>query len=866
MAEANPHADGGDFITPQVQPKKKCGRPKGRNKKKVYTRRKPHNSGNSRKYSRKDCRVNNEEALTDGNIQEEEATLDDLPPLEDVTPCSDDDDSEDDDTFPILRGGVKVDYAESDEDEDSILDNDDFTPDQLESLSRGELDTDIQRPRDKNGRILLSAEEQRSRRMCIYHYFKTLYRCMPEESGWWNGRNGIAARIAKKMELPPTTNLRPIKNTMRVILRYIEMGVEYTGQYAPRPEWGDYLIPRDSYQSQLVADFIEWDFGFTETTNFLNLYREEQGLTHVGRSCVYDAVKRMQPVVTKIGKRQQGSYDPQSYWAIANYRWSVQVLLRMKVITVDEIPMDLWEPKDGPLPDCFNPEKLTPIDPKFIAYWDETHKKQRMGKIKNGDNIQYRFKRNADGKVTMDGQLEDPGEEYKMKYEQEARMCTGCVLELDADDEPKKDENGRFLGRTLPMFNYSMKNIVTNKDYIKMFKITVREPHSIPKDKAGGWIESTRKIGEVFKTDDISQVKGIGKKSKCRAALAEWGVNTVQEFYDCFYMKPQKRHNFAKGVKGVSANKVAKWVDVCGAATEGEPTTIDHRSSDKTNPWHSRYGGDEWKKKVMEHPNMTKIVNIRTMVTHMFNESAEYYKGTKYEDTWMLWHDALSLMTAEDTVQWMKEKGYHKHWILPENGLNDNVKYFKRQRPPGCNPGGMPWDSSMNKYHDDVVWRHVAATHFLPFKDKKKFSLATPEDIYHAYSRVYDKGIPAHLIGHDILKTIDYWKMVMANHGLNCNKYIDGHRNKRARTEETKPQRGGKRVKNEDFEKKYLHEDAKDAMAKFFETEHRFKVKLEEIKKSAPIYKGIHQACMDPDSVEREDYKESLGAALAMEE
>ena len=100
----------------------------------------------------------------------------------------------------------------------------------------------------------------------------------------------------------------------------MEKGVEYKGQYAPRADWENYLIPPESYQSQLLADFIEWDFGFSEATNFLNLYREEQGLPHVGRSCVYEAVKKMKPVVTKVGKRQQGNSDPTSNWAIANYR------------------------------------------------------------------------------------------------------------------------------------------------------------------------------------------------------------------------------------------------------------------------------------------------------------------------------------------------------------------------------------------------------------------------------------------------------------------------------------------------------------------------------------------------------------------
>lgn len=99
----------------------------------------------------------------------------------------------------------------------------------------------------------------------------------------------------------------------------------------------------------------------------------------------------------------------------------------------------------------------------------------------------------------------------------------------------------------------------------------------------------------------------------------------------------------------------------------------------------------------------------------------------------------------------------------------------------------MPWDSSSNKYHDDVVWRHVAATWYLPNNDPRKFSLATPDTIQSAYKRVYKDGIPAHLMGHDIEKTVDYWRLVMDNQGLNVNNYVSGHRNKRGRSEATKP-------------------------------------------------------------------------------
>ena len=174
MADTNHHDDDADeaLIMPEINPKKKGGRPKGRKRKKVYTSKKPPNSGNTAKFSRKDCPS---KAETTGPVLEEEATVEDV--VDDAPQFLDDEDSdekdsddedsdgEDDDPPPIRHGCPKVDYAESEDDEYEL-----FTPDQLESLSRGEMDDDLVRPRDQKGRKLLLAEDQRSRRMCIFFF------------------------------------------------------------------------------------------------------------------------------------------------------------------------------------------------------------------------------------------------------------------------------------------------------------------------------------------------------------------------------------------------------------------------------------------------------------------------------------------------------------------------------------------------------------------------------------------------------------------------------------------------------------------------------------------------------------------------
>jgi hypothetical protein len=64
---------------------------------------------------------------------------------------------------------------------------------------------------------------------------------------------------------------------------------------------------------------------------------------------------------------------------------------------------------------------------------------------------------------------------------------------------------------------------------------------------------------------------------------------------------------------------------------------------------------------------------VTELVTHIYKESKRVMKGTTHEKDWVLYHDALLLMTAQETVEWMKNtfgengESYYSQWILPGN-------------------------------------------------------------------------------------------------------------------------------------------------------------------------------------------------------
>ena len=76
-------------------------------------------------------------------------------------------------------------------------------------------------------------------------------------------------------------------------------------------------------------------------------------------------------------------------------------------------------------------------------------------------------------------------------------------------------------------------------------------------------------------------------------------------------------------------------------------------------------------------------------------EADNLMKGSVHEDNFFIVRDALVLMTAKETIEWMKEKNYSHRWLLPMNGLQDGTPYAGR--PVGNSPEFMPLDNSLNR-------------------------------------------------------------------------------------------------------------------------------------------------------------------------
>ena len=92
---------------------------------------------------------------------------------------------------------------------------------------------------------------------------------------------------------------------------------------------------------------------------------------------------------------------------------------------------------------------------------------------------------------------------------------------------------------------------------------------------------------------------------------------------------------------------------------------------------------------------MLKFCCTTDLIRFMMKEAENLMKGSVREDDSFIFHDTLVLMTAKDTIEWMKEKNCFHRWLLPMNGLQDGTPYDVR--PVGNSPEFMPLDNSLNR-------------------------------------------------------------------------------------------------------------------------------------------------------------------------
>ena len=100
-----------------------------------------------------------------------------------------------------------------------------------------------------------------------------------------------------------------------------------------------------------------------------------------------------------------------------------------------------------------------------------------------------------------------------------------------------------------------------------------------------------------------------------------------------------------KKLKGIGINSIKNWCNQAQNVTRGScPTIKDHNLSDKT--LKSLYV-DDWKKSKTYKVHYS----INDLIDHIFNESENILKCSIHEDDYSVYHDELSLMTDNESIE-----------------------------------------------------------------------------------------------------------------------------------------------------------------------------------------------------------------------
>ena len=315
----------------------------------------------------------------------------------------------------------------------------------------------------------------------------------------------------------------------------------------------------------------------------------------------------------------------------------------------------------------------------------------------------------------------------RCKYTDEVRLCIGVAVITPIGPNGESIERE---GRRIQPFDYSRSVLLSVSDFEKKIKVEIDRVKMLRHGESSGWVVRD-KSPILYMNDSLLKLKKCGKVACER--LKNVGVLTISDLQNISAEQIQKLGSIKMGAKQVEDLK--NQAD--RADPKNRPDDIDFRKA--SNPYLARYG-NAWREICEGTHFMKQYCCVTKMVDHIFEETRKTFLNTTHEKDWMLYHDALSLMTAKECRSYMKAKGYEEHWILPEENLfhDDPSLRAYRGRPVGNSPELCCLDSSLNKDIHEAVNRHIQLTHDFDKDDSRKFRMDTPLHGANAYKRILD--------------------------------------------------------------------------------------------------------------------------------
>ena len=330
------------------------------------------------------------------------------------------------------------------------------------------------------------------------------------------------------------------------------------------------------------------------------------------------------------------------------------------------------------------------------------------------------------------------------KFEQQGRFSAGVAAILINNPDGSVEERGIRLDP----FVYSMKEIASIGKWDMLVRTEIERVRNLSSDtKRGGWVVSTRPAQQYWEDDPVHFLPGIGKVTS--KTLKDMGIILIKDLLNTTSILTSVNHENSdhKPLTQKRLDKLhqkVKCLNICPGQCPFQP--VDYRRF--PNPYEARYG-HEWQEHIKKTAALSGYVSIKELVLHMNEKSKKAFEGTKYENDFYFFHDALTQLTDKKCVEWMIEKNIYKHWLKPELTCNDVVSARSEDgvllesqryagRMVGNSPELNPLDNSGFRDLRCSIALNVAATWHLPKNNNLKFSLATPAEITRTFLRIWD--------------------------------------------------------------------------------------------------------------------------------
>ena len=507
----------------------------------------------------------------------------------------------------------------------------------------------------------------------------------------WDGKNGVINMIAAYLLLPPHWRTRlTIRKVLNFVQNKIESGIDLPDIDAG-PKAGAHRSGRkrklNAELDELVARCLQRGYGLQMTHAIIS---QKVSPVEVSQECVRLSAKRaFNGKCHNRGTKKTGSKDKTSKWALARKAFALQL--------------------------------------------SEQFREDKEGATMVGKRVCRQFEGNWwVGRITKYDADEDV---YMVEYED------GDKEELDYADlfvpEWQKIDRNQVLWVDE---KHKKVRIGRANRHEWLFHVDPTDPTRLLSKAEGGVLEEERPCTKGKFMGECRGAFGVMRKFKDGSLIGD-------------RMKPFDYTN-QKVVGPVAYNKafdaeVRRVNNLKCTGTSRSQHWPERGEGLEGGAYEARYGA-RWREEVKAKLGRggNALCNVCDIMLHVIKEGNRLFRGTPFQRTWIIYHDALSSWWSKGAQDFIAAAGFVTRQCRGLGHTNVGTSY--EGKLPGDSPEYMPLDSNLFSDLEVMVRWNVAATYELPRGHADKFDLTTPASAWSAVERSWQYAPTSARIVEDI--------------------------------------------------------------------------------------------------------------------